>query len=292
VSLLWAIPFGFIVARDPANFFSGYIGGKLETGGNTFKILLGNVEHALLAFHVHGDVVFRSNPAELPHLDVISGILFLAGLAYWLWRRWRLSPVLIIPFLLLQVPSMLVLRYPIEVPSASRTLAVAPLAYVLVASGLWWVATLFRRIPGMARILVASTLLWILLLNTQRYFTIYAAGLPDHNTPFGRIIAEYIDGLPRDTQVLVAGCCWTMASQPEPKSILYTMKVPHQVRFIDVDQLSCATLDLFHRPLVMIWAPRNGLPSPAMRSCAARFSPSLHLHPIGGPVFRSSPVGP
>ena len=185
---------------------------------------------------------------------------------------------------------MLVLRYPIEVPSASRTVGVAPLAYLLVASGLWWLATGLRKYPAVARLLVVVVLGWILALNTQRYFITYAAGLPDHNTPFGRIIAEYIDSLPRDTQVLVAGCCWSVDAQPEPKSILYTMKVLHQVRFVDVDQLSCATLDRFSGPLVVIWAPANGLPSPLTRACATRFSPRLHMHPIGGQVFRSSPV--
>ena len=66
----------------------------------------------------------------------------LLGVVFWLLpAQRRRSVTIFLPFLLLQAPSWLV-RYPVQVPSASRTLAVAPLAYILVASGLWWLAQL------------------------------------------------------------------------------------------------------------------------------------------------------
>ena len=286
-----ALPFGRLVARDPENFFSGYIGGKLEPLANPLVVLGRNILHALLAFNVHGDAVFRSNPASLPHLDPISGVLFLGGIVFWLWPpRWRLSPALLVPFLLLQVPSMLVLRYPNEVPSASRTLAVAPLAYLLAASGLWWLLDTLRRYRHSAVLLVAGMLLVIVNVNTQRYFDIYADGLPDHNTPFGLIVAQYIDALPADTQVLVAGCCWSEGSQPEPKSILYTMKSKHVVRFEDLDKLTCLTLAEMPRPAVLVWDPAADIPSPRLQRCTAGLHPQLYSSPRGGQVFKVSPL--
>src|SRR5207244_4162422 len=112
------------------------------------EVLFGNIARAVLALHVRGDDTFRSNPAGLPHLDWISGVLFLGGIVFWLRterRRW--SPVLLVPLLLLQVPSMLVLSQPEEVPSAGRTLGVAPIVYILVASGLWWLLRSIRAAP-------------------------------------------------------------------------------------------------------------------------------------------------
>lgn len=43
-TLVCALPFAAIVARDPANFFTGYIGGKLVGArGNVLRTLLGNI---------------------------------------------------------------------------------------------------------------------------------------------------------------------------------------------------------------------------------------------------------
>ncbi len=61
VAALFTLPMVFIVAKDPDNFFSGYIGGKLDTDA-PLQVLFGNVERALLAFHWRGDGINRSNP--------------------------------------------------------------------------------------------------------------------------------------------------------------------------------------------------------------------------------------
>lgn len=69
------------------------------------------------------------------------------------------------------------------------------------------------------RVLTSALLTVILLLNTQRCFGAYADGLPDHNVPFGRLIADYLQGLPEDTHAYIIGCCWANAGRPEPKGI-------------------------------------------------------------------------
>ncbi|MFL5806393.1 MAG: ArnT family glycosyltransferase, partial [Roseiflexaceae bacterium] len=240
-SLVCALPFAGIVSRDPYTFFSGYIGGKLTGSDNLIVALFTNLKNGLLAFHVRGDGIFRSNPAGLPHLDWISGLLFLGGLVFWLLpERRRLSPVLLIPLVLLQVPSWLVLNRPHEVPSASRTLGVAPIAYILVASGLWWLArarhaALPRWLgPTVAGVLVVA----IVLLNAQRYFQDYIGGLPYQNTPIARIIVTYLDALPPETQIYLVGCCWEH-DMPEPLSVKYVMARPERFSPIDPQAVTC-----------------------------------------------------
>jgi 4-amino-4-deoxy-L-arabinose transferase-like glycosyltransferase len=288
-TLICAIPFGLIVAADPANFFTGYIGGKLESSGGSLSVLAGNALRGLLALHVRGDVVFRSNPTLLPHLDPISGVLFVVGVVYWLsGARRRFAPLLLIPFVLLQVPSMLVLSKPIEVPSASRTLGIAPIAYLLVASGLYWILRRWRSpVTGVA---VVVLFLAVLLLNGHRYFRLYAEGLPNNNTPFGRLIAEHIDTLPPSTTVVMVGCCWGEWSQPEPKGVEYALTQPRAFRVVHPARVSCQSLTSLPAPVMLIWRPIDPLPAPQLEGCAGWLQPQTHQAMPGGPIFRSSYV--
>jgi 4-amino-4-deoxy-L-arabinose transferase-like glycosyltransferase len=291
-TILCALPFALIVAHDPVNFFSGYIGGKLESSGNLAGTLFGNVTRALLAMHVRGDAGFRSNPAQLPHLDWISGALFLGGVVFWLQperRRW--SPALLAPLVLLQAPSMLVLKEAGDIPSASRTLGVAPIVYILVASGLWWLLRSIRApLPRWLRPVVGGALLGaILLLNAQRYFQTYIGGLPYQNTPMGRIMATYLDSLPPDTQIYMVGCCWEY-SMPEPKSIQYTMARPDHLHLVEQDSLSCALLQSMPQPAVLIWSFHTALPAPQLESCRAWLPAQMYSSVQGRPVFHAAPL--
>jgi 4-amino-4-deoxy-L-arabinose transferase-like glycosyltransferase len=288
-----ALPFVGIVARDPHNFFSGYIGGKLDNS-DWLAALFHNLISGLLAFHVRGDSIFRSNPVGLPHLDWISGLLFLGGLVFWLLpERRRLSPVLLIPLVLLQAPSWLVLNQPAEVPSASRTLGVAPIVYILVASGLWWLvqarrAGLPRWLgPALAGVLVVA----IVLLNAQRYFRDYIGGLPYQNTPIGRIMATYLDALPPETQIYLVGCCWE-DSMPEPLSVQYVMARPERFSPIDPGTVTCDWLRLQPQPTVLVWSFHNAIPSPQVEACNAWLPAQLYASKAGLPVFYAAPVRP
>jgi hypothetical protein len=275
-----AIPFVFIVRRDPHNFFDGYIGGKIGSSSTsgTWSTLAGNARRALLAFNWHGDLGFRGNPRGVAHLDTLSGLLFLAGIVYWLMperRRW--APVVVVPFVLLLVPSMLVLSSPAEVPSTSRTLTAAPLAYVLVASGLWWAVSVLRGAQWIPRAVTVLLLAWITIANGQRYFVTYADGLPNHNVPFGRIIADHLHDLPDDTHAYTVGCCWGDAGQPEPKGIRDVGAGPVAESLVELapDTFDCAVLAALPRPAVLIWKPDDAVP-PALQPCADLLRPELH----------------
>lgn len=294
VTLLAALPFVGIVALDPENFTSGYIGRKINPEGGTVAALAGNTRRALLAFHVQGDIVFRSNPQELPHLDRISGVLFLLGLVFWLLpQRRRLSPVLLVPLLLLQVPAILVLGQPDEVPSASRTLGVAPIAYVLVASGLWWLLHLLRQWVSQRTtgVVIGVLLAVMLLLNMQRYFQVYISNLPYQNTPLGRLIAEYADMLPNDTTVYLVGQKWE-SRMPEELSVRYVMRDPDQLQTLEPEELTCEHLRTLESPAVLVWSFHESLPAPELAPCQDWLPAQLYTSDRGLPIFHAAPLRP
>ncbi len=293
VSVLGALPFVAIVLIDLENFTTGYVGGKIQPSGHPMLILFWNSIHALLAFHVRGDVVFRSNPQQFPHLDPVSGILFLIGVVFWLMptrRCW--SPLLLIPLLLLQIPSILVLSFPVEVPSASRTLAVAPIAYLLVASGFWWLLHAMRRFFAPYSIMIMGGLILSLLvmINAQRYFQDYLGGLPYHNTPIGHDIAVYADMLPPDHHIYIVGEKWH-DKMPEFSAIEYAMASPQRLHHLkDSAEVTCEHLTTLEQPAVLIWSFHEQLPAPQLRPCQAWFSPHVYTSDNGWPVFKATPL--
>lgn len=292
VSLLVALPFLWMVYQSPEGFIHGYIGSKFFAEGDPFRALIHNIAAAALAYHVRGDSIFRSNPASLPHLDQVSGLLFLAGIVFWLQPARRLwSPVLFIPFLLLHLPSVLVLGRPTEVPSAGRTLGVAPLAYILVASGLWWLIQFFTKI-GRQRIgLVIAGIFFaaILALNMQRYFVTYIDGLPYHDTSIGGRIALYADSLPPDTQVYIVGCCWE-SSMPELPFVQLMAKRPQNLHGLDPKDLTCNQLSSLPEPAVLIWNFHDPVPTQQIVSCKQWLPAQLYVSPKEVPVFYAAPL--
>jgi len=292
VSILGALPFIWLVYRSPDSFIHGYIGSKFFAEGDPLKTLIRNIVAAALAYHIRGDSIFRSNPAYLPHLDQISGLLFLAGIVFWLQptrRQW--SPVLLVPFVLLHLPSVLVLGRPTEVPSAGRTLGVAPIVYILVASGLWWLVEYFAKI-GRQRIglVVAGVLLVaVFALNMQRYFGAYIDGLPYHDTSIGARIALYADSLPPDTQVYVVGCCWE-STMPELPFIQLVATRSHNLHALDPKELTCDQLSLLNEPAVLIWSFHDPVPAPRIASCKQWLPAQLYVSPKDLPVFYAAPL--
>lgn len=294
IVLLCAMPFLLIVRADPANFTAGYIGSKIKAEGSFWALLGNNIVKALMAFHARGDEGFRSNPVGLPHLDWISGVLFLVGIVYWLVsrdrRRWLI--LLVVPFLLLQVPSVMALNQPREVPSASRTLGIVPIVYLLVATGVWWLIQELRRrfqgviVPALAAVLLLGG---ILLLNVDRYFKRYINGLPYQDTPIGRLIADYANALPQDTHVYMVGCCWVY-SIPD-RFVDKEVARPRNFHYVEPNQLSCVQLQHMELPAVLIWSFRDTLPAPQLESCRHWLPAQLFTHKER-PIFYAAPLRP
>jgi hypothetical protein len=292
VTLIAALPFAAIVMKNLQGFLTGYIGVKLVSPESPAVTIARNLGNAALAYFTHGDISMRSNISGASHIDPISAFLLIVGIVFWLMPgRIRWSPVLFLPLVLLHLPSVLVLSNPDEIPSASRTLAAAPLVYMLIASGLWWPATLIaRRSRFYAALLAGLVLLLIGSLNLARYFDDYTANLPYHNIPVGQVIAEYIDTLPAETHVYLVGCCWN-GGMPEPKGVEYRVARPERFQHIDnPSMLICDSLEYGPRPAVVIWSDQLDSPSPGLDACRGWLPSQVYVGADNLPIFRAAPV--
>lgn len=250
VFLMLAIPMMLDFSRHPAAYFAHPGPMLFEEGGGVRKdwiaVFTRNLTRQLLMFHGEGDVVFRVNPKLEPMLDVASGIFFLVGVVHLVTKFDKSKAVFFwIPFFVLQLPSILVLNVPVDIPSATRSIGIIPFVYILVASGIFLV---FERIQhwtkSLQTLLLLAILTVIFALNVHAYFVKYAYGLPNHNTPIGKIIAQKIDRLPEESRIAVIGCCWGDWGQPEPKGIRYALAKPREIEFINVDAttFSCSAI--------------------------------------------------
>lgn len=288
-SLAVALPFPWVVGKDPAAL-GGYIGEKLQHSEGVLPLLLENVRRVVLSLHVSGDIVFRSNPTGRPHLDAVSGVLFILGVVYWLRperRRW--SPAVFVPLVLQHVPSLLVLSSEGEVPSASRTLGAAPEAYLLVASGILLLLDLVARLPVARPVLAVVLLTTVLGLNVHRYLFEYLQGLPYENTPIAALVSRYVNDLPPGTDAYLVGCCWK-DGMPEPKGVVYGLDRPDRFHELDPRDLSCDALARLPGPAILIWDFRKPLPVPDLAPCAGWLPAQLYESPQGRPVFIAAPV--
>ncbi len=286
-----ALPFVWMYIDNPALAAGSYVTEKIEDVDNIVGRLFEVVTRGVLAYFTMGDIVFRNNPTGIPHVDMVGSVFLVIGLIVWVrnpqLRPW--SPLLIVPFLLLHVPSLLVLRYPEQVPSASRSIGAAPYAYIFIAYGLYatyqWLAQ--------RRQVVAAVMLVVLLgvsvqQNIDRYFVRYVAGLPYGDVPIGREIVRYAEMLSPKTLIYVVGCCWRDGT-PEPFFSQIQMQDRNRLRRFDpADTLTCTALKSIERPAVLIWSVDDALPNQQVEACAEEFRPVLHTNRDGVPLFYSS----
>lgn len=286
-----ALPFVWMYIDNPALAAGSYVTEKIEDVDNIAGRLIEVVVRGVLAYFTMGDIVFRNNPVGVPHIDIVGSLFFVVGLIVWLrnpqLRPW--SPLLIVPFLLLHVPSLLVLRYPEQVPSASRSIGAAPYVYIFIAYGFY--AT-YQWLAQRTQIIAAGVLVVLLGIslqqNVDRYFVRYVAGLPYGDVPIGREIVRFAEMLSPKTLVYVVGCCWRDGT-PEPFFSQIQMKEPERLRRFDpVDTLTCNALSAIERPAVLIWSIDSPLPNQQVEACASEFRPVLHTNRDGVPLFYSS----
>lgn len=217
-----------------------YFGSKLLTSNgrlsdNFILQLFTNAVNSLSMFHIKGDVTFRVNPNSEPHVDKISGIFLMIGIYFVLFKEKLRQNIIyiILPFFTLQLPAILVVSFPREVPSATRSIGILPFLYILIAVGIYCLWDNLHL--KLARFLVIIAILLILVLNFKSVFIDYPEGLPNRNTPFGKIIAYKIDQLPSETKIYIIGCCWGDKGQPEPNGIRFRLKTKRVLNFIAAD---------------------------------------------------------
>jgi len=219
--------FSLAASKQSDLFTSGYIGAKLFSQTQTLLPVVSQwLDHffrTILMFWDAGDVTFRVNVPRSPHLDPVSGILFAIGLGIMAakkdWRFWYIGA----PVFFLLLPSTLPGIPDREVPSMSRCLAVTPFVFLSIAYGVKGASTIIQD-KRFRWFCIASTLGIICALNLTKYFVEYPKSLPDGNTPFGKIVAAYINTLPPTVDIKLTECCWGAWGQPEPKSVYYQLE--------------------------------------------------------------------
>lgn len=259
------LPFFSDFFQRQAYFLGGFsFFGEKMAGFNLLAFGI-NLLKNLTMFHFRGDGTFRSNPPGQPQLDFLSGIFFILGIFALKKRRLEFW----LPFLLLQAPSLLDINNPASTPNAGRTIGLIPWVYILIAMGTVKSFNYFKQ--SIKNIIITKKinsfiqhaavlqinvfyygilLSLVFLLNFKQVFQDYASGLPNHNTPFGKIIASEIDKLPEETEVFVLGCCWGEWGQPEPGGIKYALKKKRQIKFLGADDnpevFSCEKFKIEH----------------------------------------------
>jgi len=146
-------------------------------------IIMSNIRNVLLMYNWKGDVAWISGVPNHPAMDTVTGSLLILGFAAWGVRATRtrdsvdwLMPVMI--FIML-MPSGLSIAYPIENPSATRTMGSLPPAYLIAAFPLALIITKIISIWQNWRGWLAATSLAVVLVggayaaNSSLYFDDY-----------------------------------------------------------------------------------------------------------------------
>jgi 4-amino-4-deoxy-L-arabinose transferase-like glycosyltransferase len=260
ISIFLGLAFRGCILVDPNEFTSkGYIGEKVNglftTPGialvRRFVLYSGK---AAAAYVWKGDQTFRVNVPGSPHIDMFSALFLLIGLGSLLVssknRLW-----LGIPLVLFTLPSISPSLLPEQIPSMTRTFASSPFIFILIAIGFDWI---YRQTDKKGKkwtffcggILVSI----IVFLNINKYYVAYPKTLPNHNSPFGTIIARYIDTVPSITFVAFTSCCWGDWGQPEPKPVYYQLTKPQSRTNILYSQFirSCWQVDRSHDTILLL----------------------------------------
>lgn len=228
--VLASIPFFTEIVSDYEYYLgkTAFFGEKMVMDGGRLmfvKNAIGNLGRNLMMFHVRGARTFRDNPSGWPQLDVISGLFMILGVLALVKTKksFRRQIAFWIPFFAIQIPSLLDTKNLLSAPNAGRTIGIFPWVAVLAGSGLFVCGKFFKKYK-FGNIIMGLILLLMAMLNWDQVFNKYARGLPNYNSPFGKIIAGEIDRLPGKMKVGMVGCCWGDWGQPEPNGVVFVLK--------------------------------------------------------------------
>lgn len=266
----------------------GHNGDRLVVGDRFLPNLVEGFGRSAWAYVGAGDPGFRGHPAGAAHIDRLSALLLVVGVAYWLRpERRRMGLALVATFVLLHLPAVLAGEQ--ALPSVSRTVAAAPFAYLFVASGIWWAATLVRpRVDGRAAGATAAVAVLVLaVVGLGQYRSAYLDGLPYGNRSISGAIVEVAEAQPDEVTVHLVGTDWE-ADMPEVKSVGYPLGDLGRVVEHDPATFDCDELALVARPALVVWDFEVALPGApgALAGCAADLAGQQTYHePDGTPLF-------
>jgi hypothetical protein len=279
---------------------TSYVGQKMAeslTLGEYLRRIGVNLTHNIGGLLWRGDPGFRGVIPLAPFLDWVSIILFIVGVGVvgwdiWKEKKWIYWWYLVVPFFLVQLPSVLDVENFQFSPNSGRILGILPLVAVVTGMG---IECLMRYIKHHAwRLAIGIMVLgWIGMLNFRLYFQTYPTTLPNENTPYGKIIADFVstDRWVSTVVVLVDGCCWGEWGQPEPRAIKYRMKNPNRFYYLPNTDLGLRQL-AFDVPegaeVVVVSRPNEDVPGQLFQ---ALYSPSKYELLIDGHEVARLTVG-
>ena len=237
-----------------------YLGSKMglssqstfEVIANAFLKVCENIQVNFLSLFYRGDIGFRHNVQGEPHLDIVTFALFMFGAVALLLlplfkNKIKISPVLSYKDLLLyvflplglgQATSLLVLSGESE-PNISRMSGAFPFIFVIAAAGAFYLFQIISKASKAAAYVCLAILLIVSTkLNMEKFLLRYPAGLPDGNTPYGRLIAERFERMPADYGTYLIDCCWANGGQPEPLAINFVMSNGRSAPFVYPEQFT------------------------------------------------------
>ena len=290
IGLLLTIPLIYTFSHSSTGFFTdqSYFGEKLATSTHMpFDLVLQtiwqNIGSNFLSFFWRGDVGFRMNVPNSPHLDGASACFFAVGLlllGYTVFKekKWQYLEYLILPFFLIQIPSLLDIHNPTAQPNIGRMIGVIPFVYIITAyglvTGLQWFFTFVLKHSKLKKDLHIICLLYLLAViafaNCYKYFVVYPHFLPDRNTPFARIIARAIDTAPHSTSFVILGGGWGEWQQPEQTAIAASITNPHAVTYLPGFTTARDLCPLLEKPTgqtLIVVDPRNRKLATGLKKC-------------------------
>ena len=221
MALVVAVPLAGYALEFPQDFWrraaSRMLGDEVITGdtesaadwsataGVNAAQLAQNLRDALLMFNWKGDIAWINGAPGAPALDPWTGALFVTGLAAWARRvqRKRSLTALLLPLslLIMLLPTVLALAFPIENPSHTRASGALPAVFLIASLPAAQLVTLLRyRLRGRAGRLAAAALTLLLLSGTlhashQRYFVDNLRAWQQATFPYstaGQVLAAFI----------------------------------------------------------------------------------------------------
>lgn len=264
---------------------SNYFGGKIFVSGGKLRSdwvqrLFLNIKKTLLMFHVRGAPSFRVNIPNSPMLDPISGLFLLIGILTVIFRKNKIGLQILGIGFLLTIPSILVLNVPTAVPSASRTIGIFPLVYLLIAVG---IDQLWRMIKSWKRefriVILLLTFVGIAGFNLKNYFVDYPFYLPNHNMGFPKLIAKKVDKLSNDTIVYMIGGEWGEWGNPDRRSVRYELTKPKSFTHLKAGEFECSLIKDNKKPMYFIIDPNLKTDLKEVKSCFPEGSEKIHKTP-------------
>ncbi len=294
LGLLITIPLLYSFATEKTGFFTNqsYFGEKLAISdnlplSNIIHNLIHNISANFFSFFLRGDQGFRLNVPLSPHLDIISALFFFIGFFLLIRtsikkKQMKYFEFIILPFILIQIPSLLDIHNPTAQPNIGRMIGVIPFVYLATGYGITqtWHFIFSQTIQNkkLQKIFYYLCITYLLLIitaaNLYKYFVIYPYFLPDQNTPFAKIIAHTIDSYPPQTTFVVIGSGWSEWHQPEQQAIIDSMTKKHTVFFLQsppTTTLLCDTVKTISHA-VLITSPVDKQTLIGLAACDKQFN--------------------